>query len=148
MVRLAFASGRVFVDSSAYYAVTDPRDDNHARARSIALALSRERRPLFTSNFVLAETHTLTLSHPGHSVALRVLTEILASSTTIVRVSAADERRAQAIIVQYTDKDFSYTDATSFAIMERLHIRSVFTFDDDFTRFGLNPVTPQSIREG
>ncbi len=41
---------------------------------------------------------------------------------TIIRVSEADEQRAHEIIYQYDDKDFSLTDATSFAVMERLHI--------------------------
>lgn len=146
-VPAAFSSRRVFVDSSAYYAITDPRDDNHLQARSIGLGLSRERRPLFTSNFVLAETHALTLSHLSRDIAQRILLEILTSSTTIVRVSAADERRAQAIVTQYIDKDFSYTDATSFAVMERLHISSAFTFDDDFTQFGLNRISPELFRQ-
>jgi len=48
----AFSSRRVFTDTSAYYAVTDPRDDNHVRARPIALALSHEHRRLFTTNFI------------------------------------------------------------------------------------------------
>jgi predicted nucleic acid-binding protein len=137
---MAFASRRTFVDTSAYYAVTDPRDDNHRRARPIAIALTQERRPQFTTNFVLAETHALVLKHLGYAVASRVLFGLLSSPTTVVRVSAADERRAQAIITQYADKAFSYTDATSFAVMERLHIAQVFTFDRDFLQYGFTDV--------
>jgi predicted nucleic acid-binding protein len=57
-------------------------------------------------------------------------------ATTVVRVSAADERRAWEIVRLYRDKDFSMTDATSFAVLERLHIGSALTFDSDFEQAG------------
>jgi|RhiMethySRZTD1v2_1073278.scaffolds.fasta_scaffold1081974_1 predicted nucleic acid-binding protein len=53
------------------------------------------------------------------------------------------ERRARAIITQYQDKSFSYTDAASFAVMERLGISRVFTFDRNFAPYGLTPLTPE-----
>ncbi len=80
----------------------------------------------------------------GRDIALRVLQDILQSaSTTVVRVSAADERRAQAILAQHGDKRYSYTDATSFAVMERLHIAAAFTFDRNFTQFGFQALSEE-----
>ena len=43
-----------------------------------------------------------------------------------------DEERAWEIFLKYKDKDFSYTDCTSFAVMERLKIDTAFTFDSHF----------------
>lgn len=59
-----------------------------------------------------------------------------ASNTVIVRVRADDEVRAKAIVYRYDDKDFSFNDALSFTVMERLGIQRVFTFDNDFTQYG------------
>jgi predicted nucleic acid-binding protein len=63
------------------------------------------------------------------------------SPTTLVWVTPADVARARTIIYQYTDKDFSLTDATSFAVMERLGLRLAFTFDRDFAQYGFTVLT-------
>lgn len=95
---------------------------------------------------MLAETHALVLNRLGRAPALRVLTDILRSpATTVVRVTPADERRALAIIAQYTDKQFSFTDTTSFAVMERLGLTRVITFDRDFTQYGFLALTPDQL---
>ena len=71
----------------------------------------------------LSELHALLLTRLDRRVAARVLEEVDASNlTTVVRVATRDERRARQIVFGYTDKDFSLTDATSFAVMERLRI--------------------------
>jgi predicted nucleic acid-binding protein len=59
------------------------------------------------------------------------------SNIAVIRARAADEARAKEIIRQYRDKDFSYVDALSFAIMERSGISDAFTFDRHFAQFGL-----------
>jgi uncharacterized protein len=124
------------VDTSAYFATIDAGERHHAAAVAIANRLSSERWRLFTTNFVLAETHALFLTRVNRAVAATVLSEIDNSPTTIVRVTAADEQRARAIISRYQDKDFSLTDAISFAVMERLGIGWAFTFDRNFAQYG------------
>src|SRR6266496_3077985 len=121
-------SRRVFVDTSGYFAVANRRDSHHAAGTAMLNQLVAERRPFFTTNFILAETHALLLTKVNREVAARVLFEIDNSQiTTIVRVNASDEARAREIIRQYQDKNFSLTDATSFVVMERLGIIQAFT---------------------
>ena len=58
------------------------------------------------------------------------------SNTVVIRARAADEERAKQILFQYTDKDFSFADAISFSVMERLAIRHACSFDRDFVQYG------------
>ena len=98
--------------------------------------LTDERWHTFTTNFIVAEAHALFLTRLGWEPAASFLRQFPSSSTAVVRISAADEERAREIIFQYRDKDFSLTDATSFAIMERLRIGTALTLDHHFVQYG------------
>src|SRR5437764_577267 len=133
------------VDTSAYYALTDPQDKNHRSAQTITDRLRRERWRLFTTNFILAEVHALLLSRLNRRVALEVLLRLDRSPTTVTRISRADELRARQIIARYRDKDFSLTDATSFVVMARLGLPWAFTSDSNFAQYGLPVLTAELI---
>ena len=133
---------RIFVDTSALYALADPRDGNHAAASAIITRVPDEPSQLFTTNFIVAEMHALILTRRGRYRALQALEELYRSSTTIVRVSAEDERQAIEILTRYQDKEVSFTDATSFVVMERLRIPLAFTFDHNFAQYGLMVLMP------
>lgn len=141
MISHSLRERRAFVDTSAFHALTDSRDMHHTDANTLRARLIDEQWRLFTTNLVLAETHALVLARLGRSTALRVLQAIDSSNTTIVRVSTQDERRAREILVQFQDKDFSLTDAISFAVIERLRIPFAFAFDRHFLQYGLTVLT-------
>ena len=127
---------RVLVDTSAYFASIDARSDDHERSLEVFSQLGAHRRQLFTTNLIVAETHALLLRRLGRDTAARVLRQIDEGATTIARVNAADEQRAKEIIYSQIDKDYTLTDATSFAVMERLHMGTAFTFDRHFVQYG------------
>jgi predicted nucleic acid-binding protein len=104
-------------------------------------------RQLTTTNVVFFELHGLLLNRLGRRVALETLRELRASQT-VVRVRERDEARAEEILIQYDDKDFSLTDAASFAVMERLGIRAAFTLDRHFAQFGWELVPLVETRRG
>lgn len=86
------AHSRVFVDTSAYFTVTNARDNQHQAMSELLRELVAARRRLITTNFVLAEVHALLLNRINRAVALRALDEIDASRlTTVVRISRRDE---------------------------------------------------------
>jgi predicted nucleic acid-binding protein len=129
-------SERSFVDSAAFFALADPRDDNHALAVATAQRLAREGADMYTTNFVVAEAHGLLLNRLDRDTAQRTLDRIYAGSIRIIRATERDETRAREIIHQQNDKEYSFTDAISFAVMERLHIRRAWTYDHHFRQYG------------
>jgi len=112
----------------------DRDDAYHRRATSILRTLPRRGLTPLWTNFLVAESHALLLSRLGANTARDwLLTQI----SPVEPVTPADERKARDIIQHYVDKGFSYTDATSFAVMERLHLREAFAFDPNFQQYGL-----------
>jgi predicted nucleic acid-binding protein len=134
--QLPLRERRVFVDSSAYLALLDADDEHHREAIETLQELAQARYRQLTTNVLLIESHALILSVLGRAQAAQFLKDMEESNTVVIRARAADEERAKKIIFQYTDKDFSFADAISFAVMERLTIRLAFTFDRDFAQYG------------
>ncbi|MEW5953109.1 MAG: PIN domain-containing protein [Bacillota bacterium] len=124
---------RVIADTSAIYALIDRSDEFHQKATQIVKELSLKRVDLILTNFVLAETHALILSRLGHELAREWIKNLI---WTIEHVKREDEKRAREIIINFQDKTFSYTDASTFAVMERLKIDSAFSFDNHFMQYG------------
>jgi predicted nucleic acid-binding protein len=75
--------------------------------------------------------------------ALQWLDEVLIRDEfELVRIAAVDFERAIAIYRSYADKHWSFTDCTSFAVMERLAVTKAFAFDEHFRQFGSIVVVP------
>jgi hypothetical protein len=90
-----------------------------------------------TSNYIFDEILTLLKAKLGFTVAVPFGQKLWNQEiSALVRITEDDEERAWRIFRQYDDKGFSFTDCTSFALMERLDINIVFAFDDHFIQYG------------
>jgi predicted nucleic acid-binding protein len=125
---------RVFLDTSGIVAAMNVRDEHHQVAKAVLLQLARERCSLLITNYVRAEAHALLLVRAGRDLALKFLEN---SSWAVEWVYPEDEERALTILRTFQDKDFSLTDATSFAVMERLGVTEAVAFDRHFSQYGI-----------
>lgn len=127
----------LFVDTGAWYALADSSDQYHDEAVKIYPQLLGKYHPLKTTNLVVAETHILIRRCIGYKAAIAFLDNI-ASSPRVVKIYSdlMLEDRAESILRQYQDQDFSYTDAVSFVVMKQYGITEVFTFDKHFVTAG------------
>ncbi len=134
------------VDTSAHYALVDANDIHHLEAIQFAEQLSRQKVIWVVTNFIVAETYGLILLRLGRHAAFAFLERLLYSisdgTTYLVRVTSSDEERALEILRTYEDQDFSYVDATTFAVMERLNLTRAFAFDRHFDVFRLKGQHP------
>jgi hypothetical protein len=129
---------RVFVDTSAFVALRNRAEREHAAARDALSRLVQERAQLCTSNHVFAETYTALLVRVGRDEAIEWGRHFRAGSAIeLLRVDQPVEEDAWALLESHADKQWSYVDATSFALMERENVQSAFAFDHHFTQRGL-----------
>ena len=129
---------RVFVDTSAFVALRNRAEREHAAARTTFSRLVQERTQLCTSNHVFAETYTALLVRVGRAEAIEWGRHFRAGSAIeLLRVDEQVEEDAWALLESHADKQWSYVDATSFALMERENVQSAFAFDHHFTQRGL-----------
>jgi predicted nucleic acid-binding protein len=124
----------LFVDTSAWYAAADRGDRSNQRAKQILTTGER----LVTTDHVLVETWLLLRHRLHRQAAERFWGSLRGGVAAIEPVTAADLEAAWATGMDFPDQDFSIADRTSFAVMRRLGIQRVATFDDDFAvyRFG------------
>ena len=125
----------IFVDTSFWVALTLRADAHHADARSL---LERHRSAeLLTSNHVRGETFTFLRRRDGHATAVAFLDGLDASPRVrIERVDDGLEADALAWLRRHDERAYSFVDATSFQLMDRLRIRQALAFDGDFGAAG------------
>ena len=125
----------IFVDTS-YWIAAAIEVDRHHQAASV-LARAHAASSLATSNLVRGEVWTFVRRRFGHRTAVQVTDRIADSQRLrIVRVEREVERTAWEWLRARDEREYSFVDATSFALMRKLRIREALAFDGDFAAAG------------
>ena len=128
----------VFVDTSFYQALLNPRDSWH----ETAVSFSQEfRGQTITSEYVLCELGAL-MGQPHLRSLFLTFTETLTISPQVVILSASNDhfRAGIQLFSNRLDKEWSLTDCISFSMMEGLRIAEALTFDHHFEQAGFQPL--------
>ncbi len=136
----------VFIDSSYFKALIDEADDFHKEATHIFSLLNVQKAQLVTTNYIIDETLTLLRVKKNLQAAMHLRDMINAGSPTITiyRVTSEDDSDAWNWFVKDWSR-LSFTDCTSFAIMKRLGLTHVATFDKHFTQAGFAIVSANKL---
>lgn len=125
----------IFVDTSFWVGIRLRRDDRHRHA--VALLERHRDALLLTTNHVRGETWTLLLRRGGRRDALDFLDMVeRAPRVQLAFVSEALEREALDWLRRHDEREYSFVDGTSFALMRSLGIREALAFDGDFVAAG------------
>jgi predicted nucleic acid-binding protein len=128
---------RVFVDTSAFVAFMDKRDPRHKEALTAFGALQKRNIELVTTDFILDETITMVLSRAGHQKAVEVGEHILTSKALmLIWLDTAIKIKAWEYFKRHKDKNYSFTDCTSFVVMKEMKIKHYIAFDEHFRQAG------------
>ena len=73
MSRGGSSDNQVFVDTSAFFSISNQRDSSHENATATLRQLIQARSQLVTTNFIVAELHALLLARGNRTVALAAL---------------------------------------------------------------------------
>ena len=130
---------RIFVDTSAWIALLNKKEQCHLEAVDIY-----ENRlnvyVIVVSNFVVAETYTWLRKKINSEIALSFLNSIKEkeklNQLEIVYATIEIEEEVSRLLEKYSDQLFSYADAVSFVIMEKEKIKEAFSYDQHFLTAG------------
>jgi len=92
---------------------------------------------LATSNDVRGETWTFVRRCFGHRTAVAFVGRLEQTPRLrVLRGDSSDEQEAWAWLRRHDEREYSFVDATSFALMRRLAIREALAFGGDFSAAG------------
>lgn len=138
--------GPVFIDSGAWIAIRIREDRFHSAAAETWKRLVSRPQLLLTTNMVVGETYTYLMRHRGYGAAWAFI-DWLESARLLQRQHITPELETQAYVIlrQYRNHDFSFVDATSFALMRTHGISDAFAFDAHFSIAGFTriPLAPR-----
>ena len=98
---------------------------------------------MITTDAVLGETWTFLRRRAGHRRAVEFIDA--ADSAPTLTVRHVDEElvsEAWRWLRRHDERDYSFVDATSFALMRRMRLREALAFDGDFSAAGFIEVRP------
>lgn len=128
----------VFVDTSCLVAFLNPNDEHHAGAFDGLVRLSR---PLVTSGWVLAELGNFLAKGGGRRLFAPFVAQLARDPR--IEIVPADAQSFEAGLKLYgerSDKEWSFVDCVSFAIMGRRNIIEALTADHHFEQAGFQTV--------
>ena len=131
----------IFVDTSFWVALRNRRDPHHADVATLLESHAND--TLLTTNHVRGETWTFLRRRAGHASAVAFLDALDASPR--VRIEPVDtdaESVALAWLRVRDEREYSFVDATSFAVMRARRITEALAFDGDFAAAGFNELRP------
>ncbi len=128
----------VFCDTSFFYACLDPKDTNHARARTLVTEAAAADTTFCTTWDIISETVTLLRYRRNAHAALAFLNDVKPDLQVIAYGDPVRDEAEQVFRTYARDHRLSFCDALSFVVVTTLLDHApCLTFDEDFRTLGL-----------
>jgi len=127
----------LLVDSACWIASVNDADIHHAKMASARNDWMKQGGMLVTTDYIVDETLTHMRARFGLPVAEAWWEEIEQSERVRLEWITPDRAaKARDLFFRHHDKDYSFTDCTSFVVMKELKLRQALTTDKHFTQGG------------
>jgi len=137
------ASRRVFGDTSFFFALVAKRDPAHRLAVAAYEKLLRAGARVVTTDYVVDETLTLTKARIDAPTSLSLLDRMERSDSIDLELITSDKFLASKhYFRKHSDHGYSFTDCTSFVVMDELEIRAALTTDRHYKEAGFEVLLP------
>ena len=131
----------IFVDTGAWIALLNPRDQHYHDAVAVFNDLQQQRSRLLSTDYVIDEAVTRLIYDANHALAVEFLDLIeFLEETGVLTIAEIDKNvfeAAKALFCQYDSVQLSFTDCTSFVICQVHNISEAFAFDRHFPIMGI-----------
>lgn len=130
----------VLVDTAAWIALVNTRDELHSRAEQTMADLRRRNVALVTTEFVLLEVANALCTSAWRGKAIRLIDGL--RSLADLQIVAADTTllaEGWQLYRSRLDKEWSLTDCTSMIVLQKERIVQVFTYNDHHRRGSASP---------
>ena len=130
---------KYFVDTSFIIALESLNDINHNDSIKIWENVNIVNNHFLISNFIIDEILTFFNTKGFHQKAIEIYESIFNSSKfEIIYIDKIIFDKSFLFIKKNKDKKYSFTDCTSFIIMNSFKIHNVLSFDNHFSQAGFN----------
>ena len=135
-----------FMDTGFVIALSAPRDKFHAKALQLAAEIERSRISLVTTHAVLLEIGAALSKVAFRADAARLIQSLMSDATVEIVPSDANLMQAALKLFEdYSDKEWSLCDCTSFVVMKKLQLSSSLSTDHHFGQAGFDALLLHDI---
>ena len=127
----------IFIDTSAFIAILNAKDQNHQTAKEKWLELFHTNEELYTNNYIVLESISLIQRRHGLAFVKKLQYNLLGFVKTDW-VNKENHTQALGTVFEKNRRHLSLVDTSAFATMRRLGISKVFTFDKHFAEQGFD----------
>ena len=128
---------KIFVDTSAFYALLDRADPNHKKASALWEILMNNNFTLVTTNYVVSDTMQLLQNKIGYEAA-KVWHRDILSIFEVLWITETIYQKAYELWLTLGIFPVSLVDCTSFVLMHHHNIEKVFCFQTHFKTHGFH----------
>ncbi len=133
---------KVFIDTGAFIAYFVKQEKFHDDTVRKYKFYRQQKATLLTSDYILDELLTWFSAKQTKQMLEKLVVAIQkmvgAEELKVLSIDQMIFRKAQDILLKFSEHKISFTDATTFCLYKDLALDEVFTLDDDFKKMRIN----------